>query len=344
MTIVFYVSGHGLGHASRSATLVAELIGRRRDVRVIVRTNAQALPFERLGGDRFLLEPCDSDSGMAQIDSLHADVPETARRAVRFYGAFDARVRDEARYLRERQARLVVADVSPLGPAAARRAGVPAILVANFTWDWIYAFHPEFEALAPGVIPTIENAYAQTTVALRLPLAGGFASIATVRDIPFIARRSLRDRDETRHALGIADRSPVVLCSFGGYGMPLPYERVARSGVTALAPTRPPPGLLYEDLVAAVDAVVSKPGYGIVSECVANTTPFLYTSRGPFAEYDVMVAEMPAMLRCRHISHDVLLSGDWKAELDGLLAQEHPAHRPRVDGAAVAASIILETA
>ena len=57
-------------------------------------------------------------------------------------------------------------------------------------------------------------------------------------------------------------------------------------------------GLRYEDLVAAVDVVATKPGYGIISECVANDTAMLYTSRGRFPEYDVMVREMPRMLRC----------------------------------------------
>ncbi len=51
----------------------------------------------------------------------------------------------------------------------------------------------------------------------------------------------------------------------------------------------PPAGLLYQDLVAAADVVVSKPGYGIVSECVANGTALLYTSRGRFIEYDLFV-------------------------------------------------------
>ena len=48
-------------------------------------------------------------------------------------------------------------------------------------------------------------------------------------------------------------------------------------------------GLRYEDVVGAVDVVITKPGYGIISECVANDTALLYTSRGHFVEYDVLV-------------------------------------------------------
>ena len=44
-------------------------------------------------------------------------------------------------------------------------------------------------------------------------------------------------------------------------------------------------GYRYEDLVRAVDVVATKPGYGIISECIANDTALLYTSRGHFAEY-----------------------------------------------------------
>ena len=109
-----------------------------------------------------------------------------------------------------------------------------------------------------------------------------------------------------------------------------------------LAPDVPPPALRYEDIVAAVDVVVSKPGYGIVSECVANGTPLLYTSRGRFAEYDVMLAEMPRMLRCRYIPQEDLLAGRWRDGVEALLAQDEPLERPRVDGAAMAARAIQQ--
>jgi L-arabinokinase len=103
----------------------------------------------------------------------------------------------------------------------------------------------------------------------------------------------------------------------------------------------PPHGLEYQDLVAAADIVISKPGYGIVSECIANDTALLYTSRGHFIEYDVFVKEMPRLLRCRYISNDDLYEGRWEAAIEALLRQPTPDERPRVDGAQVAAGEIL---
>jgi L-arabinokinase len=77
----------------------------------------------------------------------------------------------------------------------------------------------------------------------------------------------------------------------------------------------------YEDLVGGAEVVVTKPGYGIISECIANDSAILYTSRGHFTEYDVLVAEMPKYLRSAFIGHDDLFAGKWESHVDKLLAQ-----------------------
>ena len=103
-------------------------------------------------------------------------------------------------------------------------------------------------------------------------------------------------------------------------------------------------GVRYEDLVGAAEAVVTKPGYGIISECIANDTAILHTPRGHFPEYDVLVREMPKYLRQASIDHEALNAGKWDAHLDKLLAQPKPkAKKPETNGAEVAAEILLHT-
>lgn len=342
LQIVFYTSAHGFGHASRDIELITTLCAVRPQARVVVRTAAPRWLFARTGNLDVQVQELETDPGVVQIDSLRLDEDETARRAARFYDEFDRRVEDEAALLRTLRADVVIGDIPPLATAAAGRAGVPSVALGNFTWDWIYSIYPAFARLAPNVIPVISRAYSAATLALRLPLHGGFDSMAEVtRDIPFIARRSTRDPAETRRVLGITGDRPVVLVSFGGLGADLPLE--GRSDrFTLIAPSREPPaGLHYEDLVAAADVVVSKPGYGIVSECVANDTALLYTSRGRFIEYDVFIAEMPCVLRCRYLSREDLFAGRWADAVDALVAQPPPPERPRVDGADVSARDVL---
>ena len=347
MLIAFYISSHGFGHASRDIELIHALFARQPDARIVVRTAAHAALFAPLAHLPVAIEPVETDTGLAQIDSLRFDEDESAREAARFYATFDERVRHEAGRLRSLHADIVVGDIPPLAFAAAAQAGVPSIAVGNFTWDWIYSIYSAFDRLAPDVMPTIRRAYAHATRALRLPLHGGFEPMAAVtRDIPFIARRSTRDRGDTRRALGISDDRPVVLPAFGAYGATLPLERLrACDRFTMIDPARPlPAGFHYQDLVGAADVVVSKPGYGIVSECLANGTALLYTSRGRFLEYDLFVAEMPRVLRCRHMSLDDLFAARWADAVDALLAQPAPPEQARIDGAAVAAQAVLAAA
>jgi len=91
----------------------------------------------------------------------------------------------------------------------------------------------------------------------------------------------------------------------------------------------------------AADVVVTKPGYGIIAECLANGAAMLYTSRGRFAEYDVLVAGLPRILRSRFIGHEDLFGGRWQAHLDAVLAQPAPPDHPRTDGAALASRYLL---
>ena len=365
MIVVFYISGHGFGHAARSLEVIKAILGRRPTVRVVIRSAVPSWFFAASASDAIELHSHEVDTGVAQIDSLVLDEQETARRAASFYSTFDARVEKEADVLYALGASLVVGDVPPLAFTASARAGLRSVALANFTWDWIYAAYPAFDRLAPGVVEKVARAYTSVSRALRLPFAGGFEPMADVtRDIPLVGRHARRLRAHTRRVLGLDDR-PLVLASFGGHGLRLPYRAIGdRSGLAILTadpetesgePSKGTDrlkrinrgaldalGLRYEDLVAASDAVVSKPGYGIVSECIANDVALLYTSRGHFPEYDVLVREMPRALRCRFIPQQDLMAGRWSEHVQRLLAQPAPPERMPTNGADVAAEQILE--
>jgi UDP:flavonoid glycosyltransferase YjiC (YdhE family) len=341
--IVLYISGHGFGHASRDVELIKTMADAGRDVRFVVRTTVPGWLFDRVRAS-VDVQRLETDTGLVQIDSLRFDKQQTVLRAAAFYRTFERRADAEARVLENLGADLVVGDIPPLAFAAAERAGVKSVALGNFTWDWIYTTYPAFEAQAPDVIPTIQAAYATATRALRLPFHGGFEPMAAVTtDIPLIARRSRRDPADTRRLLGVPATRPFVLASFGAYGAPLPYETIRSAGEFTLLEVKEltPHGLEYQDLVAAADVVISKPGYGIVSECLANDTALLYTSRGHFSEYDVFVAEMPRWLRCRFLAQEDLLAGRWAGAISALLAQPDPPEHARVDGAEIATALIL---
>jgi L-arabinokinase len=370
--LVFYISGHGFGHATRDIEIIRILQGLAPDLPITVSTQVPPWLFERSLDSSVTLRNVECDTGLIQTDSLRADERGSIQRASEFYATFDDLVLREATLLRGLGARLVLGDIPPLAVAAAAAAGIPSVAIGNFTWDWIYEGFQEHLSAHPSLVPIIRHAYAQAALVLRLPLHGGFAGLdRVIRDIPLIARRSAHTRSECRRALGLPDGT-LLLLSFGGYGLhglnPATPERLpdrtlvitddaSGSDLWRARPSRDRVsrnvaqvsesdlrrrGCQYEDLVRAVDIVVTKPGYGIVSECIANDTAILYTSRGRFAEYDVLVEGMQRYTRSQFIPQKALLSGEWEPYVTRLLAASAPDERPAIDGARVAAEMIVK--
>lgn len=133
MQIVFYISGHGLGRASRAIELIHALRTLRPEMRILVRTAAPRWLSELTAGPAVDVQMVETDTGLAQLDSLRFDEAATARGAASFYTDFDRRVAEEGDVLRACRATLVIGDIPPLAFAAAARAGVPSVAVANFT-------------------------------------------------------------------------------------------------------------------------------------------------------------------------------------------------------------------
>ena len=359
--VVFAISGHGFGHASRQTEIMRALHRRRPDVAIGVRTSAPRWLFERALDFPFSFEAVEVDTGVVQVDSLEVDVGASIARAARFYRTIDERIDAEADALTAGRADLVVGDVPPLACAAAARAGVPAVAVGNFTWDWIYAGYPETAKLSPDLVRTLRNAYSAATAAWRLPLHGGFGAFETIVDVPLVARRSSREPGDVRRQLGLPRDRTLALFAFGRYGIGnVDWSQVARANGCHVVFTTGPHaprgpdgdtfttldegamagrGIAFEDLVAGVDVVVTKPGYGMIAECAANDTAMLYTSRGRFPEYDVLVAGLPALARGAFIGHADLFAGRWRPHLDRLLAQRRP-DPPAANGAQVVADAL----
>jgi len=83
--IVFYISGHGFGHASREIEVINALLDRRPDLRVVVRTAAKRWLFDLTVTHPIELQLLETDTGVVQFDSLRLDAAETIRRAAMFY-------------------------------------------------------------------------------------------------------------------------------------------------------------------------------------------------------------------------------------------------------------------
>ena len=314
--------------------------------------------FEGVVGPPLLVRDVECDVGLIQKDALTIDETGTAEAVRGFRIGWEALVSREARWLRQSGARLVLGDIPPLAFVAAAEAGVPSIALGNFSWDWIYSHLGARQPALAEAATLAAQAYARAGLLLRLPFAGDLSAFRRIEDVPLVARAPELDKAEARRRLGL-DARPVVLLSFGGVGMP-GLEAVAfgrlddylflltgqAGGGTAPNVRRleaadlSAAGLHYPDLVAAADVVVSKPGYGIVTDCIAARTRLVYTERGDFPEYEILVSEMKHFLPVALASNEDVRAGRLAAALQRVMALPFPPP-PAMNGAGVVADRLV---
>jgi len=306
----FYVDSHGFGHATRSMALAEALPA---SWEVVFKTNASEWLFRKELPRSYTRVPSPLDIHPVHSTSYRIDSEGTLLKALEKIRNLDLLVQNEVTWLKESHIDLVISDISPIAIQSAREAGIPGFGVSNFTWDWI--FEPLFDGMEDqGVVKTLREMMAVATTNFRLPFSSPDTFPYGSLDAPLLVRPTRKTRDEARRHYGFAEGTTFVLITFGGIEGPVKDMRrlmdfqPLQFVCSAKGPECAPPNrqglirhpeitnlwilrrddLYHPDLVNAVDCVVTKPGYGILSECMATATPILLDARDDFREFEAV--------------------------------------------------------
>jgi len=355
LTIAFFISPHGFGHAARAAAVMNALHQQQPHLHFEIWTRVPRWFFHDSLTAPFTYHPLLTDIGLAQESSLKENVPQTIKH-LRAFLPFDRQlVFDLAARITRAKCRAIVCDIAPLGIAVARHAGVPSILIENFTWDWIYAGYADarfkpFIAYLRGFFRSADYHIQTEPVCQRWR-----ADLTT----PPISRTPRTSRTVTRRRLNIPAHARAVLITMGG--IPEQHAFLDRlktvhgvyfivPGATArkrmednliLLPHRSE--FYHPDLMHAADAVIGKAGYSTVAEAYHAGIPFGFVSREKFREAATMARFIQREMRGIAISPTEFQTGEWLRRLDTLLAMPRVKRNP-VNGAKQVAKFILEIA
>jgi len=354
MILCYYATSHGYGHAIRISQVIKELPA---DIDVIIRTAAPEALFREEIKRPFRYIPAEFDCGCLQSDSVTVLKRETLTRYREIDTANRGRLAAEIEFLKREAVTCVACDIPSFPLHAAAEVGIPGIAISNFTWHDIYSEYAE-TADDHDLLKLMASDYACATEALIPPM-----SVPTIerlftksRSLPMICRRRVNIRERLVDHLEHTDsnRPHIALMYIGLWGLDIDWNRIEAlsdwtfitfedlptraSNVVTLAKDAWP----FADVAASVDVVVSKPGYGTISECVANNVPFVYIPRKDFAEYAALHDGLNRWGGGVVISTDDFATGNWGASLTQALASTPDPNVYAVDGAEVAARILME--
>jgi hypothetical protein len=296
------------------------------------------------------------DVGCIQEGPLQINSSATWDAHNHFHATWDRRLTEEIKAIRSVAPQVIVADTPYLPLSAGREAGIPAVCLANFTWNEILqALVDQDKPSQQTLLSRIERYYSAATLALRIAPGLRLSAIRSVIDIGPIAEPAQPQREAVRAYLAIPDSDLLVLIGFGGIPLAsLPWEAMERMPGYRFIADKPiaqsPSKILslsslpfsFRTLLASVDIIMTKPGYGTVVEAVAAGVSVVYVRRFNFADEQPLVDFLTQYGRAQQISFEDFHAGRWQPAYEALQRQISPTKPPSCTGDVDAAAHLAQ--
>ena len=338
------ISGHGFGHLAIAAPVLDALAEMVPDLRLTVRSALPAAKLAQRIAPRFAHIAAASDFGYVMHDALTIDHAASAAAYRAAHADWPAAVAAEARFLENLRPDAVLTSVSYLPLAGATVCGIPSLAICSLNWADLFGHFFGREPWAAPIHAAMLTAYRSARAFIRITPGMEMASLDNLRPVGPVATRGRKVDVSLRG-------KRAVLVALGGIAHHLPVDRWPRlPGVRWLVPAawrcqHPDAlalesfGLGFTDLLASVDAVVTKPGYGTFTEAACNGTPVLWQRRVDWPEQEYLIDWLESNARCLEVDASRLESGSLGAALDELWAQPAPPV-PDCSGAREAAALV----
>ena len=349
------ISGHGYGHAAQVVPVLNAVGALVPGVTAILRTTVPASFFR----DRLTIpwdhQPVQQDIGCVQDGPLTIDINATWEAHQHFHDTWNARLSNEITAMHMAAPALIVGDTPYLALEAGSRAQIPTVALASFTWDLVLKeYCHASDSSHQQLIQHIRESYAKADMALRITPAPRIDAFRNISDIGPIASPAPPERDRLVSALALAPNERTVLVGFGGIPLTsLPLDQMEQLRHYRFLFDGPvPPGysrihsttnlpFSFKTLLASVDVIMTKPGYGTIVEAVALQQPVLYVRRYNFADEPPLVDYLHRYGRGVELSIDDFTQGRWEPAISKAIATLSPqTPPPPATGAMQAASIL----
>jgi hypothetical protein len=294
--LVTDISGHGLGHLAQVAPVIARLVSMIPDLQLTIRSSLSEQLLRSWINAPFHYIETELDRGMIMQDAITVDVEASCAWYESFHADYEERLKREVRTLQQLHPDLLLSDVPYIGLEAAHRLGIPSVALCSLNWADIYRHYCHRHTACEEIAEQIVSAYANADLFLQPQPAMPMPELGNTQQIPPISRVGKPDRKQLRSLAETRDAKRVILLSVGGIGMqfseqtlpmieettwivPDSFETDRKDSVKQSAF-----GMHYIDLLASVDLVLTKTGYGALVEAVVNRVPVLCIERPGWPE------------------------------------------------------------
>lgn len=321
MHLLADISAHGLGHLAQTAPVLNALRRLAPEMRLTVRSALSSEQLAKRIATDFTHLAETRDVGFVMHNAVDIDLAASAQRYRELHADWLQRVPNEADWLGQHRIDAVLSNVAYLPLAAAAKAGIPAAGMCSLNWADLFAHYFGDEPWAADIHAQILAAYNAANGFLRVTPGLPMTAIGRRHEIAPIVDIGRRDRAHVSQMLNLDESERWLLLAMGGMEFRLPLENWPRTpGVNWLVPDEwnvarsdvrsiNAANLRFTDLLASVDAVVTKPGYGTFVEAACSGIPILYVQREDWPETPYFAAWLATHARAEVLDRERLMSG-----------------------------------
>jgi len=290
--ILYYITDHGRGHATRSVAIIREL--QKIGVEVIIR-NSNVQEFLHKSLPNTLIHPGITDVGpKINNDGVSIDENDAIINVGNWIDKLNVTAEAECEIISKVQPHLIVSDISPMPLLAARKLQNNCIAISNFSWYDVLKFLPSSK------LETLKEAYDKADLAIQLPIGTSMEHFKLKHRVGVVARKPTLSRKQLRKKFGIKDSEFALSIALGGSQKAITLRNDKNVKIlsmnTVIKNTSNTMDLSDwvegQEVVLASDFVICKCGYGMISECLSNGIPFRYISDDNHLEQKAMSKEL----------------------------------------------------
>ncbi|MGS2744297.1 hypothetical protein ACU6TU_12010 [Halomonas sp. LS-001] len=356
--ILVAISGHGLGHLSQASAVINALTLLTPECHFTIRSPLATATLRQWIIADFVHHQVEDDIGMRMSNALDVDIGASEVAYAHLHNAWAERVSDLAFQMLEEDVTLVLCDIAYLPLAAAQSARIPNVALCSLNWADVMARYLDSERVNQWLVD-IRKAYQQAnlfilpTPSMAMPWLDNYLEVAP------IGRVGRSHWHRVAAYLEAGENAYIVLVGMGGMALRLDPHNwpTAINGHAVhyivpdslLAEMATPSELFYplsglklpyHHVMASVDLMLTKPGYGTFVEAAATGLPVIYVARDDWPDSQSLVGWLSSNGLVREITRDAIEEGAFIQEMEALLTQGR--YSPiSPDGAVQAADAII---
>ena len=327
------LSGHGYGHLAQCAPVVNVL---RQRLPELVLTVCDSLPYEvvvaRIDGE-FDYRQAELDPVLRMLNAWEVDVPVSRQVYREFHRDWEQGYQDDIDLLGQVSPDLVLADIPYRILSAAAHCGIPAVGLCSLNWAAIYAAYCEDGSEDRCILEQMKNGYRAADLFLVPTPSIPMPDLDNVVTTGPIALQGCRQQAALMERCAVDRGARAVLVALGGITTPLPVDNwPTTEGVIWIftdAVQSHRDDLInfntlempFIEVLASVDVVLTKPGYGTYAEAVCNGVPVLTIERRDWPETVYLNNWVQRLGHLEVMTREQFFSGDFVTQVHALLAK-----------------------